>query len=147
AFDDYFHFACLQSTTHEHWARGAGLGSSLESRDRYTAATCFETFPFPHTDQASINNVAEAGQALYKARSAYMGKHDVGMTETWNRLLDPEHIDQRSAEIEELKRLKDEMGRAVLAAYGWSDLEPDDRELIVRRLRRLNVERAREEHR
>ncbi len=37
------------------------------------------------------------------------------------------------------------MDRAVLEAYGWSDLSPDDKEPILRRLRKLNAQRAREE--
>lgn len=38
-------FGILQSRFHELWA--LRLGSSLEDRPRYTASTCFETFPFP----------------------------------------------------------------------------------------------------
>ena len=45
-------------------------------------------------------------------------------------------------DINELRRLQDEMDRAVLAAYGWDDLDPDDSEKIVQR---LNVERDAEE--
>lgn len=48
-------------------------------------------------------------------------------------------------DINELRRLRDAMDRAVLAAYGWSDLEPTDKDAIIRRLRKLNAERAAEE--
>ena len=37
------------------------------------------------------------------------------------------------------------MDRAVLAAYGWSDLAPDDKDPILTRLRKLNAQRAAEE--
>jgi len=144
AFDDWYHFALLQSHVHEHWARGAGLGSSLRTDHRYTPSTCFETFPFARPTDEQRNAAAAAGQALYEYRSAVMEANQEGMTKTWNRVVDP---DDHDPEIVELRRLRDLMDRAVLAAYGpeWAALEPDDRDEIVRRLRRLNAERAAEE--
>ena len=65
-----------------------------------------------------------------------------GMTKVWNRLLDE---DEDADDIQELRRLRDVMDRAVLAAYGWEDLDPDDDREIVIRLRKLNLERAAEE--
>lgn len=43
--DDDATFGVLQSRFHGLWA--LKLGTSLEDRPRYTATTCFETFPFP----------------------------------------------------------------------------------------------------
>ena len=37
------------------------------------------------------------------------------------------------------------MDRAVLDAYGWSDLNPEDSAQILTRLRKLNAKRAKEE--
>jgi hypothetical protein len=45
--DDYF-FGVLHSRFHEVWA--LKQGTRLETRPRYTPTTCFETFPFPFTD-------------------------------------------------------------------------------------------------
>ena len=42
-----------------------------------------------------------------------------------------------------LRSLKAELDRAVLEAYGWPEVEASDGKEIVRRLRRLNAERAR----
>ncbi len=50
AFDDYYHFALLQSHLHEAWVWKNS--SSLESRNRYTPTDCFETFAFPVTEAA-----------------------------------------------------------------------------------------------
>jgi hypothetical protein len=48
-----------------------------------------------------------------------MLKSDEGLTETYNRFHDP---DERSPEIQKLRELHAEMDRAVLEAYGWSDV-------------------------
>ncbi|MCK6530348.1 N-6 DNA methylase [Myxococcota bacterium] len=139
-FDDPYHFALLQSRVHEPWA--LTMGSSLETRPRYTPSRCFETFPFPRPAEAQRVAVAAAGEALYEARSRLMLKNREGMTRIWNRLRDP---DERDPDVLELRRLRDAMDRAVLEAYGWTDLAPDDREAIVARLRKLNAARAAEE--
>jgi hypothetical protein len=44
---------------------------------------------------------------------------DLGLTKTYNRFHDP---DDKAADIVDLRRLHDEMDRAVLQAYGWDDL-------------------------
>lgn len=144
AFDDWFSFAVLQSRVHEFWARNANLGSTLETRARYTPSTCFETFPFPRPTDAQRVAVAAAGEALYEHRSALMLHFDEGMTKIWNRLLAPDETDLG---VLRLRELRDTMDRAVLDAYGWSDLSPDDTPAIVKRLRALNAERAAEEKR
>ena len=45
-----------------------------------------------------------------------------GLTKTYNRFHDPA---EHSADIAELRRLHVEMDRAVLAAYGWSEVNLD----------------------
>ena len=142
AFDDHASFAILQSQVHEHWART--MGSSMKTDLRYTPSTCFETFPFPRPTDAQRVTLAQAGQALYEHRSAIMLREQIGMTKVWNRLLDPRN---ESDDIVQLRALRDTMDRAVLAAYGWSDLAPDDKPTILTRLRKLNAARAAEERR
>jgi hypothetical protein len=48
AFDSDYWFGVLQSHFHEIWA--LKQGSRLQTRPCYTPSTCFETFPFPFTD-------------------------------------------------------------------------------------------------
>lgn len=50
-----------------------------------------------------------------------MVERNEGLTKIHNRFHDP---DERSNAIGELPRLRDTMDRAVLDAYGWSDLRP-----------------------
>lgn len=142
AFDDWLHFAVLQSQLHEHWARS--FASSMKTDMRYTPSRCFETFPFPRPTDPQRIALAEAGEALYALRNRVMIRDQQGMTQVWNRLVDPDCLDP---DIVELRTRRDAMDRAVLAAYGWSDLDPTDRDDILTRLRRLNVERAAEEAR
>ncbi|MCB9508335.1 MAG: N-6 DNA methylase [Myxococcales bacterium] len=113
-------FAVLQSSVHVRWSWT--LSSSMKSDLRYSATDCFENFPFPapHT-LAAGSEVEQAGDALYAARASYMVATDVGLTTTYNRLRDPACDD---AEIVHLRELHEQMDRVVLAAYGWSDLEP-----------------------
>lgn len=74
-----------------------------------------------------------------------MLRYEEGMTAIWNRLTDPSHDAYDAPDTVELRALRDAMDRAVLAAYGWSDVEPADRERIVARLRERNAAYAAEE--
>lgn len=149
-------FAVLQSRIHEAWARL--LSSSLEDRLRYAASDCFETFPFPEPDpRAVLPALEDVGARLYDTRAAYMVETQQGLTQTYNRLKDP---DCHDPEIVTLRRLHEEMDRAVLDAYGWTDLEvppycpttPAEHQALERfkdevidRLFVLNAERAAQE--
>ena len=123
-------FAVIQARPHETWARF--LGSSIKDDLRYTPSDCFETFPFPPNweENAALN---EIGQRYYDFRAALMVKNNEGLTKTYNRFHDRDHdgtgVAGRDpadviAGIIELHRLHDEMDRAVLDAYGWTDIKP-----------------------
>jgi len=151
-------FAVLQSRIHEPWARL--LSSSLEDRLRYSASDCFETFPFPQPDPRTvIPDLESIGEHLYQTRAQLMLDTNQGLTKTYNALKDPACKDPR---ILDLRRLHEDMDRAVLAAYGWADipvppycpLTDSDRaalqsfeDEVIDRLYLLNAERAREEQR
>jgi hypothetical protein len=111
-------FALLQSRIHEVWARF--LGSSLEDRLRYTPTDCFQTFPFPPAWETSATLEA-AGKTYSEFRAALMIQNQQGLTTTYNRFHDPEEADP---EILRLRALHDAMDRAVLDAYGFTDLAP-----------------------
>lgn len=149
-FDDYVHFAALQSRVHVAWAWF--LSSTMKNDLNYSASDCFETFPFPDPLTPAMEH---AGQRLYETRAAYMKTHQRGLTETYNRLKDPDNHD---AEIEELRRLSEDVDRAVLDAYGWRDIEVPPfaakegdpvrarfEDEVIDRLFALNAERAEKE--
>jgi len=109
-------FAAIQCRAHEMWARF--LGSSLEDRLRYTTSDCFDTFPFPEGFETNLRLEA-AGKAYYEFRAALMVQNNEGLTKTYNRFHDPE---ETSPDILKLRDLHAAMDRAVLDAYGWTDI-------------------------
>jgi hypothetical protein len=111
-------FAVLSSRTHETWARF--LGSKIGLTLRYTPSDCFETFPFPEKFETDANLEA-AGKEYYEFRAALMVKNNEGLTKTYNRFHDP---GETTPEIQKLRTLHAAMDRAVLDAYGWTDLKP-----------------------
>ena len=151
------------------WARF--FGSSMKDDLRYTPSDCFETYPFPDFWE-TLSTIEISGKEYYEFRAALMLRHDEGMTKTYNRFSDPYEED---SDISELRLLHEAMDRAVLDAYGWTDVPtdceflldyeideetwgskkkpyryrwPDDvRDEVLARLLELNAERAKEEER
>ena len=122
--DKYSALSSLQSRPHELWARF--FGSSLEDRLRYTPSDCFETFPFPE-DWTTRPDLETVGQEYYEYRAQLMIDNNEGLTKTYNRFHDPEEHDPR---IVRLRELHAQMDRAVLDAYGWTDI-PTDCEFLL----------------
>ncbi len=128
ALSTYAAFCILQSRVHEVWARF--FASSMKDDLRYTPSDCFETFPFPEgvlaplPDGRGSTRVARleaAGKEYYEFRAALMVRNNEGLTKTYNRFHDP---NERSPDILKLRELHAAMDRAVLDAYGWTDLKP-----------------------
>ena len=109
-------FALLQSRAHETWSRF--FGSSLEDRFMYAPSDCFETFPFPDRWK-SRTDLEAAGKGYYDHRAALMVANDEGLTKTYNRFHDPYEHDPA---IQKLRDHHAAMDRAVLDAYGWTDI-------------------------
>ena len=118
------YFCTLQSRVHEIWARF--FGSSLEDRLTYTPSDCFETFPFPKSWDTHPTLEA-AGKMYYAYRATLMVDCSAGMTKAYNRFHDMYETDAR---IRVLRELHASMDRAVLDAYGWTDI-PTDCEFVL----------------
>jgi hypothetical protein len=108
----------LQSRIHESFARffSSTLGDALN----YSPSDCFETFPFPAGFEGD-GGLESVGQEYYEFRAALMVRNNEGLTKTYNRFHDPE---EQSPDVLRLRELHAAMDRAVLDAYGWTDLEP-----------------------
>ena len=143
----------LSSRPHVQWA--LALGAVLEDRPRYTKSLCFDPFPFPDcspAQRAEIGAIAEELDALRKER---LRLHpDLTLTGLYNvvaKLRAGEALTEGERDIHDrglvgvLRRLHDDLDRAVFAAYGWpadiSDGEP------LTRIVALNRERWEEEGR
>ncbi|MBL9091698.1 MAG: class I SAM-dependent DNA methyltransferase [Planctomycetaceae bacterium] len=73
ASDDDYDFGVLQSKAHENWARMRGTQlREEESGCRYTATTCFETFPFPTPTDAQREAIAAAAKELDTLRNNWL---------------------------------------------------------------------------
>jgi hypothetical protein len=96
------------------------FSSTMKDDLNYSNTDCFETFPFPK-GFVSDTTLDRVGEAYYKFRADLMVRNDEGLTKTWNRFHNP---DERSADILKLRELHDAMDRAVLDAYGWTDIQP-----------------------
>lgn len=116
AYGDDFHFGVLSSGFHWRWA--LRFASTLETRPRYTPTDVFETFPQPERSEA----VSQAGQALSDFRADYMIRTNSGLTDTYNRIHDPEEAD---SEVLRLRDLQIALDNAVRDVYGWSAVLPD----------------------
>ncbi len=129
AWDRFACFCALQARIHEAWVRYTG--STLKDDLQYTPTDCFETFPFPQGFESS-SHLEAAGKAYYEFRASLMADPAVrqqliphasepeGLTKTYNRFHDP---DESSPGIRKLRELHAAMDRAVLDAYGWTDLQ------------------------
>ncbi len=152
-YDDWFHLGLLTSEIHRMWA--LRMGSTLETRPRYTTTDCFETFPQPKCNE----DIAWIAKAVDEHRRAMMLERNEGLTRTYNRVHAP---DETVSDVAELRKLHVELDHAVAAAYGWADLGlnhgfhdtfhgprftigPVARVEILDRLLELNHERYRQE--
>jgi hypothetical protein len=113
AFDDMGHFALLQSFAHT--VQLEQYSSSLRTDVRYTPSSCFSTFPRPQ-----VSLLESIGQSYYELRQQLMLSRQEGLTKTYNHF---HNRQDRSADVEQLRKLHIEMDYAVAAAYGWSDLD------------------------
>jgi len=114
----YSAFCVIQSRCHELWAKF--LSSTLQEGLRYTPSDCFETFPFPGGSDAN-QAIERNGKQYYDFRADLMVRNNEGLTATYNRFHNP---DERAPDIFKLRELHNAMDRAVLDAYGWTDLRP-----------------------
>jgi hypothetical protein len=173
-------FSTVQSGIHEIWARK--YSGALKQDLRYSPSNCFETFPFPEgLWQASNQTLTVIGESYHDYRRALMLRLWLGLTDIYNlfhnRNLTPATVVKVSGKPEEaeagyrgileLRKLHRKMDEAVLASYGWTDLNlghdfhevetlpendrvrytisPEARKELLKRLLALNHQRAAEE--
>jgi hypothetical protein len=117
-YSEFGPFSVLQSRVHEGWVRF--FAATLEDRIIYARSDCFDNFPFP-ADYESNSTIEMTGRDCYEFRASLMIRNEQGLTKTYNRFHDPE---EQSDDFHKLRDLHQAMDRAVLDAYGWTDIQP-----------------------
>ncbi len=116
AFDDYFRFAVIQSSSHECWVRQ--YASTLKGDTRYSPTDVFENFPFPNS--SNTKSLELLGEQYHEHRHQIMISRQKGLTATYNRFHNPQ---ETAADIARLRELHIAMDQAVASAYGWANLD------------------------
>ena len=132
ALQDAFFLGVLSSNVHVRWALASG--GTLEDRPRYNKTRCFETFPFADAKAEHKTHIRDLAEQLDAHRKRQQAQHaDLTLTGMYNvleKLKTGEALNAKEKVVHEhglvavLKTLHDELDRAVLDAYGWSDLAP-----------------------
>lgn len=116
-FDDFFDFACLQSSLHTVWAYWT-CGTMGMTTIKYSTSEALETWPMPIvTERDELDHL---GDRYHKLRDELMADDSIGMTQVYNRFHDPSDSDSR---VEAIRKLHQEIDLAVTRAYGWDDLD------------------------
>lgn len=136
ATHNYADQAVLSSSLHQMWA--IKYGSGMRKDPRYTPSDVFETFPRP----ASTGRLARTGEALDSKRREIMLRRDVGVTTLYNLVNDPEIADLSDIDVARLREIHVELDKAVMAAYGWDDVQLDHEFHTFRQMHRWTVSPA-----
>ena len=134
ATDDAYVLGVLSSSVHVKWAVASGGWLGVGNDPTYNHTECFNKFPFPLIStrlKARIRDLAEQLDAHRKRQQAqHAGLTLTGMYNVLEKLKSGEPLNAKEKVIHEhglvavLKTLHDELDRAVLDAYGWSDFAP-----------------------
>ncbi|MFH9706534.1 Eco57I restriction-modification methylase domain-containing protein [Streptomyces luteogriseus] len=113
ASDDPALLAFLSSSVHYWWS--LDRGSTMKADLNYSPTDLFETLPRPgFTEHLRI-----LGVHLENQRNALMLSRNIGLTDTYNLVHNPDCCED---EIAELRRIHVEIDRVAAEAYGWYDL-------------------------
>jgi hypothetical protein len=150
AFDSFIKFSVLSSNLHDvfAWKNSSTMGANTL---RYSPTDCFETFPFPLTEDLQNNHLEFTGETYHNHRKELMLEIQLGLTKTYNLyhsnaitdLLINEkdkqvaglikHLDKTPHTISfneavqgilKLRELHKKMDEVVLEAYGWHQDDP-----------------------
>jgi hypothetical protein len=169
--DDAFALGVLSCHVHLAWSLRAGGRLGVGNDPTWTNTTTFLPFPFPSTDTGLTPELTTRIRALAEQLDAHRKTQQAahpnltltGMYNVLEKLRTGEALSPKDKLIHTqglvsvLKSLHDDLDAAVLAAYGWADLQaalsnhaqPETRaaaiETLLERLVALNTRRAAEE--
>ncbi|MFG2305245.1 Eco57I restriction-modification methylase domain-containing protein [Actinacidiphila glaucinigra] len=114
AIDDFGGLALLSSSAHTIWT--IRYTSTMRRDINYSPSDIFLTLPRPTV----THEMERLGRRLDVERRELMLDRGWGLTTTYNHVHDPA---DRDPKVQALRELHAEIDVAVLAAYGWSDLD------------------------
>ncbi len=155
ATDDAFHLGVLSSRLHVPWAIAKGSRLGVGNDPVYVKTQCFEPFPFPEATLSQHATIRDLAEQLDAHRKRQQAEHpDLTLTGIYNvleklrsgeALAEADKATHEAGLVSTLKKLHDDLDRAVAEAYGWPATLSDEDILV--RLVALNHERASEERR
>jgi len=101
-----------------HWAWTIKYTSTMRTDINYSPSDVFVTLPRPKMTE----RLQAAGKALDSERRETMRAHGLGLTKLYNLVHDPDVTEQSAPDIAHLRDVHEEVDKAVMAAYGWSDV-------------------------
>lgn len=107
-------FAVITSRMHMTWVRA--IGGRLETRYRYSAKLCYNTFPFPPIDVKQKENLSQYVFDILEARANHAGK-----TLAW--MYDPDTMPS------DLKQAHQALDKAVEQCYRLAPFDSDSERL------------------
>ena len=153
ALDDAFHLGVLSSRLHVTWALATGSRLEVGNDPVYVKTACFDAFPFPAATGEQKQRIRDLAESLDAHRKRQQAQHPrLTITEMYNvlerlrageSLNDGERVTHEQGLVTVLKRLHDDLDKAVCDVYGWEQDISDEETL--QRLVALNHERAEEE--
>tara|TARA_R110002049_G_scaffold300015_1_gene490552 strand:- start:2422 stop:5847 length:3426 start_codon:yes stop_codon:yes gene_type:complete len=143
----------LSSRVHTTYALATGSWLGVGNDPVYVKTRCFETFPFPVTNDDTRKRIGDLAEQLDAHRKRQQEQHPkltmTGMYNVLEKLRAGESLTDKEQTIHEqglvsvLRQIHDDLDAAVFDAYGWPhDLADEE---ILQRLVDLNHERAEEE--
>jgi hypothetical protein len=119
--NEYSTFSVLQSSIHNAWVQLHCGRMGAANTPVYTPGDCFNTFPFPSQNPKTVlPNLEAIGELLFKTRNDFMIESGLGLTKTYNALINSECSDEKTLK---LRYIHEALDRAVLNSYGWTDVE------------------------
>jgi type I restriction-modification system DNA methylase subunit len=138
--DRWDHFAVVQSTLHEVWARK--YSGALKQDLRYSPSKCFDTFAFPEALwQTPSAGLAEIGERYHEHRRKLMLSLWLGLTDVYNLF----HSREVEADLKKhfaSRAKKDPRGESIPEEHraGALSFTPEQALAGILELRRLHVE-------
>jgi hypothetical protein len=109
--------AVLSSSIHQAWA--TKYGTTMRADATYTPTRCFETFPQP----TYTERLGAVGRSLDQERRRVMLSRNLGLTKLYSLINDPNVKGDADQDVTRLRRIHSEIDQAMVAAYGWTDIE------------------------